>query len=340
MWENILVGVTINTDGVDAQVEQAAVWTPPEDVALTALLQREWGLDGWLSPLPSYSDHNRHVHTASGDYVLKLAHPRWALDDLDFENQALLHLQRSAADVRTPRLHVTRQGEAMLPITLPDGRVAHARVIDFVQGRLLADVAMGEALARSIGEQVAHLTRGLADFDHPAAHRAIDWNLMALLDLRDELPFIADAAIRQRVTAVLDDVEARLPEWKATLPQQVVHNDANDYNIIVDAQRDEVSAIIDFGDMCYSFRLSDLAVASVYAIQGQADPLHWVDVLREGYASVLPLTAGEREALPLLIRARLCLSILMATRAHRADPGNDYVLVSQRAVRDLLLRLS
>lgn len=322
-----------------AVAPESAVWMPPDDAVLADLLVREWGLCGTLTPLPSYSDHNRRVHAECGDFVLKVAHPKWALEALDFENQALLHLGKRDDRVRTPRLHPARSGAAMVSLTLADGRVAHARLIDYVQGRLLADVPMSAALAHSIGEQVAHLTQGLADFEHSAARRPMEWNLMTLPALREEIAFVADRDLRAQVQSVMEDVESQLPHWLATLPQQVVHNDANDYNVIVDARNDEVSSIIDFGDMCYSFRLSDLAVASVYAMCGQPDPLALLDILREGYESVQPLLPEERAVLLDFIRARLCLSILMATRAHRADPDNDYVLISQRGVRELLLRI-
>lgn len=320
-------------------IDPAATWTPPDDAALTALLAREWGLHGTLSPLPSYMDHNRRVRCAEGDFVLKIAHPQWCAEALDFENSALLHLARSGCPARTPRLQPCRQGASMRALPLGDGRVAHARVIDFIDGDLLADVAMNAGLARSIGEQVAWLASGLSDYRHPAEQLTKEWDLASLPSLRGEIENIDDSVLRSRVAIHVDAFAARLPKWRKFLPQQVIHNDANDYNIIVERGGNGVRAIIDFGDMCRSFRLSDLAVACVYAIQRQADPQALIRELVAGYESILPLLDEERTALPHFIRARLCLSILMATRAHRADPGNGYILVSQTAVRALLLRL-
>lgn len=316
-----------------------ATWTPPDDATLTELLAQAWGLHGVLTPLPSYTDHNRRVRCADGDFVLKIAHPQWCAEALDFENQALLHLARSGCPARTPRLQPCRQGAAMRALPLGDGRVAHARLIDFIDGQLLADVPMHAGLARSIGEQVAWLAAGLVDYRHPAAQQPREWDLAALPALRGEIENIADPVLQSRVATHVDAFAARLPKWRKFLPQQVIHNDANDYNIIVDRGNDAVRAIIDFGDMCHSFRLSDLAVACVYVIQGQPDPQALIREVVAGYESILPLLDEERMALPHFIRARLCLSILMATRAHRANPDNTYILVSQAAVRALLLRL-
>lgn len=315
-------------------------WPAPEDAALAGLVRRGWGLRGTLTPLPSYVDHNRRLRCAEGDFVLKIANPHWSEDLLDFENQALLHLERVGCRARTPRLRPSLKGESMLPLPLDDGRVAHARLIDFIDGPLLAEIPIDAALARSIGVQVAWLAMVLSGFHHPAARRHKDWNLTVLPDLGDAIALVDDPALRQRVQAGVDGFAARLPAWRKVLPQQVIHNDANDYNLIINRQRNAVHAIIDFGDMCHGFRVADLAVACVYAVQNQSDPQLLVDEVVAGYASVSPLLCEEREALPDFIRARLCQSILMAARAHHLDPDNDYILVSQRAVRRLLCQLS
>ena len=55
------------------------------------------------------------------------------------------------------------------------------------------------------------------------------------------------------------------------LPWQVIHNDANDHNVIVSADRRTVS-LIDFGDIVYAPRVCGLAVACAYAMLGQAEP--------------------------------------------------------------------
>jgi hypothetical protein len=51
------------------------------------------------------------------------------------------------------------------------------------------------------------------------------------------------------------------------------------------------------------------------------------------------LQRSELEQLHTFILARLCHSILMATRAHREQPDNPFVLVSQQGVRGLLRQL-
>lgn len=318
----------------------AGAWSPPTDQAIAGMVLREWGLAGALTPLPSYADANRRLHGTDGDCVVKLAHPDNDVSQLDLENRAMLHLQQTGCRARTPRLRLTLEGSPMVRMRLDDGRHAQLRLVEFIDGPLLAAGPVDAALARSVGEQVAWLAQGLSGFAHPAAHACGGWNLSSLPALADAIDLVDDLELRCLVRAGLEDFAQRLPAWESHLPRQVIHNDPNDHNLIVDLERRAVRAVIDFGDMCHGFRLADLAIACIHAIQADAAPGPVMDAVVAGYASVSPLLGAEREALPRFIRARLCQSILMAERARRADPGNPYVMISQPAVRALLRTLA
>ena len=55
------------------------------------------------------------------------------------------------------------------------------------------------------------------------------------------------------------------------LPHQVIHNDANEHNVLV-ADDGTVVGLIDFGDVVWTARVGGLAVAGAYAMQGQTRP--------------------------------------------------------------------
>jgi Ser/Thr protein kinase RdoA (MazF antagonist) len=321
------------------------VLTPAEALVLA---ERHWRIHGDISPLPSYADQNFRIRTDGGEYVLKVAHPSWSRLDLELENQAMMTLAEREPALQWPRVQLAVGGEHLLTLPIA-GEACQVRVLSFVPGCTYADTigslspVQREALHESLGSAVGQLTRGLQDFHHPAADRKQDWNLMRLPSLRDEVPHIEDAALRATVEAQVNAFCARLPQWQAQLPITVLHNDANDMNVIVaddghGGQR--VRAVIDFGDMCTSFRLADLAIACTYAMQHEADPVACAHTIIGGYIAQCPLLRVELEQLPAFIRARLCHSVLMATRAHRAQPDNPFVLASQRGVRALLRQLA
>lgn len=317
----------------------------PPDAALL-LASRHWRIRGDISALPSYADQNFRIRGERGDYVLKIAHPEWSRMDLDLENQAMMRLAEREPDLGCPRVQYTEEGEHLLTLRLA-GAQRHVRMLSFVPGATYAD-AIGklpstgrEALHHSLGETVGRLTRALEGFTHPAADRAHDWNLMRLPSLQGEIAHIDDAQLRPIVQEGVETFTERLPRWRMELPITVLHNDANDLNVIVDERggAPRVGAVIDFGDMCTSFRLAELAIACTYAMQHESEPLACAHAIVRGYLTRCPLRRPELEQLQTFILARLCHSVLMATRAHRKTPGNPFILVSQRGVRSLLRQL-
>lgn len=308
-----------------------------------ALAAQHWQVHGTIKPLPSYADQNFLIRSETGAFVLKLAGPGWSPADLDLENQAMLQLARSAPAYAWPRVQFAADGRHVLSLDIA-GESRQLRLLSYVPGSTYADAilampaAQRPALHASLGRTVACMNRGLAALHHPAAQREQEWNLLQLPALLDEIGAIADASLREIVQRRATAFCAALPALVASLPQCVLHNDANDLNVIV-GDDGLVAAVIDFGDMCTGFRLAELAIACTYAMQHEADPVACARDLLAGYLEQGELLPQERERLHEFIVARLCHSVLMATRAFRRQPDNPYILVSQNGVQDLLRRL-
>lgn len=308
------------------------------------IVLEHWNVRGQASELPSYSDRNFRIRTENGDFVLKIAHPSWAREEIDLENQAMLHLAQQEPQLGCPQVRLTASGEHLLSLHL-EGQQRLVRLLSFVPGTTYADTIatlnqyQREALHDHLGQAVGKLTRGLSRFQHPAAARMHEWNLLHLPALLEEIPNIEDSPIRtivaQHAQAFCNALAQRMEE----LPIQPLHNDANDLNVLIDQQLN-VAAIIDFGDLCTSFRLADLAITCTYAMQFEEDPITCARRIAAGYLKQLPLLRCELEALQDFILARLCQSILMATRNQRQQPDNAFVMVSQQGVRKLLTLLS
>lgn len=320
------------------------------------LLSQHWQLTGAISPLASYADRNFKLSTTQGSFVLKIANPNWTYNDLDLENAALLHLERSCPELTLPKVIATNTGENLIRFHTDSGKPCHVRLMSFVEGEVYADACQAAeieqaALQASLGVALAQLGRGLADFQHPAMHRPVDWNISNLTTLAQEVAQLSDPQLASIVGKHVDYFSQHEAFWKSALPMQMIHNDANDFNVIVacecpesakDADNARVSALIDFGDMCYHLRIVDLAIAIVYALQTIEHEEQVIAVITRivsAYHQHTPLTHGESEALYPIITARLCQSVLMAQRAYRQQPENNYIMVSQIGVRRLLRQL-
>lgn len=312
-------GFTIRdlTEGSRTSVDEAA--------RLAASL---FGIRGTADRLAGEYDENFALTCEDGRrFVLKLAPPDFSRERIDLQMAALEHLRRSAPGVGVPRPVAGPTGETIVDAGIGGTRRA-AWLLSFLPGRLLADVEHRHApLLRSLGGAVAALDHALADFDHPAAHRALQWDLARAGELRPDVAAIADPARRSLVTALLDRVEAEVLPLLPRLRAGVIHGDPNDHNAVVSGDR--VTGLIDLGDMVHAATVCDLAIACAYAMTGAHDPLGAAAHVVAGYEAVLPLRDGERRVLFPLALTRLAMSVIVSASRRVRAPGNDYYTVHE-----------
>ena len=127
-----------------------------------------------------------------------------------------------------------------------------------------------------------------------------------------------------------------------SLPTSVIHNDANDNNVLVEPHgkwRNRVSGVIDFGDMVFTCTVGEVAIACAYAMLNKADPLTAAAHIVAGYHENRTLTEPELEVLFDLICMRLCMSVCHAANQSRFEPDNEYLRISEKPVWALLKKL-
>src|SRR5438132_11197490 len=121
-----------------------------------------------------------------------------------------------------------------------------------------------------------------------------------------------------------------------------IHGDHNDHNVLVASHSDpercwqSIAGFVDFGDMVHSYAVGDLAVALAYVMLDADDPLAAASQLVRGHHSMFPLEAAEIAAVYGLAVLRLCASACIAVRQVREQPSNEYLDVSQQAIRRTL----
>jgi Ser/Thr protein kinase RdoA (MazF antagonist) len=287
------------------------------------IARERFGLEARATALTGELDFNFALDGAGGQHVLKLYAPGTAPELLDLQDAALEHL---AGRVAVPRLVRTVEGAAR---SQEGDRLA--RMLTWLPGTPWgADPQLTPELLASLGRTVAAIDTALADFDHPSLAGRRRWNMTAAGELFAGAPGDAATVLERFDTEVLPRLSA--------LPAQAIHNDANEHNVLV-GDDGRVSGLIDFGDLCRAPRACGLAVACAYAMAMLPVPERQVLALVAGYHELAALDPGELALLPDLIRTRLAMSIAMAARQHREQPGNEYLLISQQSVPELLRRL-
>jgi 4-aminobutyrate aminotransferase-like enzyme/Ser/Thr protein kinase RdoA (MazF antagonist) len=294
-----------------------------------------YALDATAIPLPSERDRNFRLDAANGHrYALKIANARETAPMLDAENAAMTHL---AASGLTPAIVPTAAGAK-----IGTGGGHMVRLVTWLDGDPMATLPRrSEALLVDLGRAVASIDGALQNFDHAALHRAFHWDLaLAPAVIVQHLDRVDDASLRQAIERFLTLHHSTVAPRLAGLPRSVIHNDANDHNVLVDPSADRVTGIVDFGDMVYTETVNGLAVAMAYAALGEARPLAAALHVARGYHAVRPLGDDELAVLFPLMCLRLCASVAVACVQQSERPGDEYLGVSQRAIRDALPRLA
>ena len=213
------------------------------------------------------------------------------------------------------------------------------RVTEWIEGEVLAAVRPHSAeLLHELGRGLGLLDRAWQAIDMDVARRSFHWNLRS-----------ADTVVRAGMGAIESSerralVEQRLTEWDGLATRRdelrcsVVHQDANDHNVLVRVEDGalRIAGLIDFGDMAESYTVAELAVAAAYAMMGKRDPLAALRALTGGYDGALPLTENELRLLGPMITMRLAQSVVLSTVQQLAQPDNDYLSISAQPAWALL----
>lgn len=316
--------------------------------ALAVELAREfYSLHAEATPLPSERDQNFLLRSAAGEkFVLKIANAQEKLALLEAQTRACEHLAPHVS--LCPRAVPARDGVMISSVTSSNGTKHFVRLVTYLEGLPLGRVKRhSEALLHDLGRALGQADRALANFDHPAAHRDFHWDLAhGLRVVRQHRELIAEAWLRALVDNFAHNFERRVAPMLPRLRRSVIHNDANDYNVLVGRGNDlysrhqSVVGLIDFGDMVYSYTVCDLAIAIAYAVLEKPDPLAVAATVVRGYHEVHALTEDELAVLFGFITLRLCVSVCMAAQQQRERPHDAYLAISQQAIRNTLPKLA
>lgn len=310
---------------------------------ISQLLSQHYQLPGKLKQLPGYCDQNLLLTTANQQYIVKIANTAEPLIELEMQNAAMAHLSRKG--IAVPHALNNRQGQAITAITSPLDRVFYLRVLTYLPGNFYADAPVethSPELWQNLGQFLGQLDLGCADFEHPGAYRYLAWDLAQGYRICQSKKHLLNPLQSSRVDYFLTLYQTQTMPLLGTLPQGVIHNDANDYNLLVDDvnQPIRISGLIDFGDMVHTHIVNELAIACAYAMMGQNEPLTVMKQVAAAYHRVRPLTDAEIEVLFSLVALRLCTTVCNSALAISQQPDNQYLLVSVKPASDLLAKLS
>ena len=327
--------------GVSSPTADNVFASPPPSFSepqLADLAELVFGLHGSMKPLNSERDQNVRLRTGQGDVVLKVSNIAESKGDLDLQCAALAHLAAVASDLAVPRLIPTKSDDALGSFMV--GTDEHlVRCVSYVPGVPMAEVERTPVTFSQLGRFLGQLSAGLVGFGHPAAHRTgFLWNLDDAQACAGYLNDIATDGDRALVADALTRHAERLLAVLPHLRKAVIHQDANDYNVMVAS--DGTIGLIDFGDMTFGCQVNELAVALAYALMETPDVIATARLVIRSYVEEFPLHEQEADVLFDLIVARLAMSVAISSHRSVGFPDNEYLLISQGPALRLLRKLS
>src|SRR6187551_2860872 len=154
-----------------------------------------YGLQVSARGLPGEYDDNFHLTGDDGRaFVLKVMRVGQAAEVVDLQCRALAWLAEHSPELDLQRVCPTLAGE-LFTTAVVEGAQGLVWLLSYVPGRVLAEISPHSLeLLRSIGQLLGQIDAALIDFSHPAAQRALKWDLGHAAWIREHLGVIADPA--------------------------------------------------------------------------------------------------------------------------------------------------
>ncbi len=298
-----------------------------------------YGISGKATRQAGELDANFKITTENNDnYILKISRPTARKDDyFDFQEKLLLHIENKEPDFKFPKIIKTLKGENNAAFVDDFNQTRKVRLLDWTEGRLWSAVnPQLDDLRFSLGQKCGAITSVLADFNHDFAKRDFEWDI-AQINWTNNYLHLFNPKEKECLLYFKHQFDAFKSHYNK-LRKSVIHNDANDNNIVVnnDLKYPSVLAVIDYGDAIYTQTINDLAITLAYAIMEHLDPLAAALPLIAGYNQHFPLKEEELAMLYTLIALRLTISVTKSAINKIKEPDNKYLIISEKPAWALL----
>ncbi|MDH5402985.1 MAG: aminotransferase class III-fold pyridoxal phosphate-dependent enzyme [Candidatus Heimdallarchaeota archaeon] len=296
------------------------------------ILKIHWGITGELTSLNSERDQNYKVITTSESYVLKIANEYEELENLENQSKSMKYLEKQETNFQHSVIITSIQGENIVQSSI-QGLVYFIRLITYIPGKTLATFQpKDKSLMKEYGRFVGELTTSLKHLSLQPVNDNFYWDLANAGTIIDKYhQFIDNQESQQLVKKYKELFELIIEPMLPNLKKSIIHNDLNDYNVIVNLI-DQIPqfGVIDFGDMVYSSTIFELAIAVAYMSLHVIDPLLHMVLILKSYHQITPLSKEEVSIFYILVSIRLCQSVSISSYTSHIEPENNYLLISQQ----------
>ena len=254
------------------------------------------------------------------------------------QTQALLHIAQADPSLPVPRVKTTPDGASSYQLDANDGQSYIVRVLSYVPGQLLDEAKLHPALLRDVGAMAARIARALRGYFHPSGRHELLWDLTQASALRIRTQHITDTARRRSVEETLEHFDADVLPRLLLQRAQLIHNDVSGLNTLVDGN--QVSGIVDFGDLIHAPLVCDLAVPIAELCRGHADSIAVAAEITAGYHAVTALEDDELRLIFDIAATRCAMEVTIANWRVIDHPENtEYIMAGNEGAGNQLDRM-
>lgn len=291
--------------------------------------------------------NNQHLASVSEDgYVFKVTNSLDSHNPALFEAQNLFleHLHKKGFNTPQPVADVNKETLSIHDMSTfkteewkenndTDANASKhlVRLLTFVPGSICYNNTYTKEMLYSLGEYLAKLITALEDFSSAAVtERKFIWMLESVPQLKQFVYAVESEEHKEMVNSVIDEFTRTVIPLMSTLPTGTIHGDYNDQNILVD--NNSVIGLIDMGDIQVAPHVFEVGMACMYmglecTTMDKLDaPAH----LLAGYLSQRELADKEFNILKILMESRLAQSLVLGRYTYLQDPGNEYLLTTEK----------
>ena len=259
--------------------------TPPpsfsNDEAIT-LLKDKFDISGTLERLPSDRDQVFHVQGDADSYILKIYNSAEKTSVIELQDAAAAYIMKNDKSLLVPKsLQKAR-------CIKKENLTYHLRLTSYYTGSFLNEKNLETSDYFALGEFIGRLTKALEQFSHEGANRSFLWDSARTDLIKGYLSYVSSKNDRDILNYFLHDFEINAQPVLSGLKRSVIHNDANDNNIILD-DNNNITGIIDLGDMVFSNRCVEIATCMAYVAILEDSTYESLQSLLMGYLSLIDL---------------------------------------------------
>ena len=297
------------------------------------VLKSHWGIDAKLNSLPGELDQNFLAQEQNGSKcifkIMRTDCPDWLIKA---QIESIEKINTKDPSLKVPKIVKSLQGTPFIIQTDQAGNARGLWVQGYIPGKCYAEIKQKTTdLSFSIGVTLGGVGKALADYQNENLVREFRWYLPGSLWIEKHLEVIENSERHGIISKIVKDFKEVLPKL-SNLASQIIHNDPNDYNILISGDNYRsltVSGIVDFGDICQAPRICDLAIAAAYIVLDHPDPEKMLAALVSGYNSIYSLSTKEVDIIWRLLKMRLAVSVVNSTLLAAESPDDDYITISQ-----------